>query len=80
MIEKENKHLSYFDKNYKNFLIRYFLDINTFDMHIHDKHTKALVTSLSESTAGSRLGEETTSCSSAMIKSSAVIPNSTALE
>ena len=45
------------------------------------KRTKALVTSLSESTTGSDLlDEETTPSSSAMIKSSAVIPNSTALK
>lgn len=44
-------------------------------------YTKALLTSLSESTAASGLlRDETTSCSSAMIRSSAVIPNSTALK
>ena len=45
------------------------------------KRTKALVTSLSEPTIGNGLlDEETTSSSSAIIKSSAVIPNSTALK
>jgi len=44
-------------------------------------YTKALVTSPSESTAGSGLpGDETSSFSSAMIRSSVVIPNSTALK
>ena len=46
-----------------------------------EMYTKALVTSPSESTSRSGLlGDEKTSCSSAMIRSSAVIPNSTALK
>lgn len=80
MIEKENKYFFYFDKNFKMFLIRYFLDINIFDIYIYDKYIKVLVILLLEFIIGSCLGEEIIFCFLVMIKFFVVIFNFIVLE